>query len=62
LKPCIDAGNVIRLLRVPRPRRIEVQISARDGRLPIGRTRALRIRECDLPALIEAAERLEARG
>jgi hypothetical protein len=49
LKPCIDAGNVIRLLRVPRPRRIEVQISARDGRLPIGRTRALRIRECDLP-------------
>jgi hypothetical protein len=44
----------------PRPRRIEVQISIRDDRCPIGMTRPLRITEADAAALIEAAERLEA--
>jgi hypothetical protein len=45
----------------PWPRRIEVRISATDGRSPIGRTRPLRLTERDFERLIEAAERLEAR-
>jgi hypothetical protein len=46
----------------PRPRRIEVRISATDGRAPIGRTRPLTLRESDFERLIEAAERLEGRA
>lgn len=45
----------------PRPRRIDVRISVADGRLPIGRTRVLRLTERDFERLIEAATRLEAR-
>jgi hypothetical protein len=44
----------------PRSRRIEVRISAMDGRSPIGRTRVLRLAERDFERLLEAAERLEA--
>jgi hypothetical protein len=43
-----------------RPRRIEVRISAIRGREPIGRTRALMLRDDDLARLIKVAERLEA--
>jgi len=32
----------------PRPRRIEVRISATDGRAPVGRTRPLQLTERDL--------------
>jgi hypothetical protein len=46
----------------PHPRRIEVRISAMDGRSPIGRTRVLRLTERDFERLIEAATRLDARG
>jgi hypothetical protein len=42
----------------PRQRRIEVRISAMDGRSPIGRTRVLRLTERDFERLIEAATRL----
>ena len=38
-----------------------MKISAADGRVPIGRTRPLRLRERDLAWLIAYAERLEAR-
>jgi hypothetical protein len=44
----------------PRPRpTVEVRISAARGREPVGRTRAMLLREADLERLIEAAERLE---
>jgi hypothetical protein len=46
----------------PRSRRIEVRISAMDGRAPIGRTRLLRLTERDFERLLAAAERLEAAG
>jgi|HubBroStandDraft_6_1064221.scaffolds.fasta_scaffold840078_2 hypothetical protein len=46
----------------PRPRRIDVRISAFDGRAPMGRTRPIRLTERDFAWLIEAAERLEARA
>jgi hypothetical protein len=47
------------ILTFPRPpRRISVRISAADGRVPIGRTRPLRLRESDLAWLIETAERM----
>jgi hypothetical protein len=39
----------------PRSRRIEVRISAMDGRTPIGRSRLLRLRESDLQELIDHA-------
>jgi hypothetical protein len=45
----------------PRPRRIEVHITAVDSRSPIGRTRPLRLTARDLAQLVEAPERLEAR-
>ena len=45
----------------PRPRHIDVRISATCGRAPIGRTRSLKLTESDLDSLLEAAERLEAR-
>jgi hypothetical protein len=44
----------------PRPRRLEVLISAADARGPVGRTRPLKLTESDLAQLIEAAQRFEA--
>lgn len=53
----------LRLVEKPSwPRRLEVRISATDGRAPIGRTRPLRLTERDFERLLEAAERLEARA
>jgi hypothetical protein len=52
----------LRLISPPPPpcaRRIEVRISAFDGRFPLGRTRLLRLREPDFFRLIEAAKRLD---
>jgi hypothetical protein len=49
-------------IRPPRPRRIDVQITARDGRAPIGRSRPIHIDERDVPELIDFALRLEARA
>jgi hypothetical protein len=43
----------------PRPRRIDVRITATEGRFPIGRTRPLRLTERDFARLIAEAERLE---
>jgi hypothetical protein len=45
----------------PRPRRIDVRISAADGRSPIGRTRPLKLIEPDIERLVDFALRLEAR-
>jgi hypothetical protein len=45
----------------PRPRRIDVRISAADGRAPIGRTRLFRLSERNLQELIDTAMRMEAR-
>jgi hypothetical protein len=47
---------VLRLL--PLPGRLEVRITAARGREPIGRTRPLMIRECDLARLVDVAEKL----
>ena len=44
----------------PRPRRLEVRIAASDGRVPIGRTRPLRLSRDDLDWLIDEAVRREA--
>jgi hypothetical protein len=44
----------------PRPRRIDVRISAVDGRAPYGRSRAFRLAHDDIERLIATAERLEA--
>jgi hypothetical protein len=62
---CAAADRVPPLRLVPPPppprlRRIEVRISARDGRAPRGRSCPFRLTEPDLAWLIEAAERLEA--
>jgi hypothetical protein len=46
---------------LPRPRRIEIRISAADRRTPIGRTRPFRLTPDDLDELIAAATRLEWR-
>jgi hypothetical protein len=43
----------------PRPRRIDVRLVASDGRIPLGRTRPLRLTEPDLEWLLEAALQLE---
>jgi hypothetical protein len=43
----------------PRPRRIDIRITAFDRRQPIGRTRMLRLTEPDLAWLIDEAERRE---
>jgi hypothetical protein len=52
----------LRLVPPPRPRHIDVRISAAYGRSPIGRSRLLKLRESALAALIAEAERLEAQG
>ena len=46
----------------PRSRRIEVRISAMDGRALIGRTRLFTLSDRDLAQLIVTAERMEARA
>jgi hypothetical protein len=46
----------------PRPRRIDVRISADDGRSPIGRSRAFRLTHDDLDELIAFATRIERRA
>jgi hypothetical protein len=46
----------------PRPRRIDVRISASAGRAPYGRSRISRLADFDLERLIATAESLEARG
>jgi hypothetical protein len=45
----------------PRPRRLDVRISASDGRVPYGRSRAFHLTESDIQLLLEAAMRMEAR-
>lgn len=45
----------------PRPRRIDVQITARDGPSPCGRTRPFRLTDDDLDELIDIATRMERR-
>jgi len=47
----------------PRPRRlVEVRIAASDGRLPIGRTRPIRLSDRDVDLLVDYALRLEWRA
>jgi hypothetical protein len=45
---------------VPPPRRLEVRITAADGRSPIGRSRPFRLSDHALDALIMHAGKLEA--
>ncbi|PNE11329.1 MAG: hypothetical protein CR217_09315 [Beijerinckiaceae bacterium] len=45
----------------PRPRRLEVRISAADGRAPYGRSRPFRLTHDDLDELIAVALRIEGR-
>jgi hypothetical protein len=52
-------GAVVLQFR-PQPHRVEVQISARDGRGPIGRTRPLKLTECDFARLVDVAQQMEA--
>jgi hypothetical protein len=42
-----------------RPRRLDVRITAADGRAPIGRSRAFRLAGPDLDELIDVALRME---
>jgi hypothetical protein len=56
----IDRHDATVLQFPARPRRLEVRISATDGRAPIGRSRLVRLRESDFARLIETAVRLEA--
>jgi hypothetical protein len=55
----------LRLVEPPsprRPQRIEVRISAADGRSAFGRSRAFRLAESDVELLVAAAMRMEARA
>jgi hypothetical protein len=45
----------------PRPRRIDVRISAADGRAPVGRTKIFRLTDHAFEQLIDVALRLETR-
>jgi hypothetical protein len=47
--------------RPPRPRRLDVRISATDGRAPYGRSRIFRLHERDIDELVDIATRMEAR-
>jgi hypothetical protein len=47
--------------REPQPRRLEVRISAANGRTPIGRSQVFRLTERDVELLIDAALIAEAR-
>lgn len=62
VSPCPQHPYLRLVPRSPRPRRIDVRISAADGRAPYGRSRVFRLAESDLDQLINAATRLEARG
>jgi hypothetical protein len=46
----------------PRPRRLEVRITAADARSPIGRSRNFRLSERDLAELVNVAVRMERRA
>jgi hypothetical protein len=46
---------------VPRPRRLQIRITAMRGREPVGQTRSLMLRESDFVQLVAAAESLEGR-
>ena len=46
----------------PRPRQIDVRISAFDPRTPYGRSRAFRLTHDDLDELIAVAMRMEQRA
>jgi hypothetical protein len=59
MRQCTDSARAVVLPFPPRPRRIEVHISAIRGRQPIGRTRPLMIRKSDLARLVDVAERME---
>jgi hypothetical protein len=48
--------------RSQRPRRIDVRISAVDGRAPVGRTKIFRLDRHDFEQLVDVAVRLEARA
>ena len=54
-------AQIVRLVRPPRPRRLEVQISARLGRAPIGRTRTLQLSDHAVEQLVDFALQLEGR-
>jgi hypothetical protein len=45
----------------PRPRRLAVRITVRDGPAPHGRSRLFKIKKADFEELLAAAEKLEAR-
>jgi hypothetical protein len=45
----------------PRPRRLEIRISAADHRTPYGHTRPIRLTHDDLDELIAVAVRMEGR-
>jgi hypothetical protein len=62
MKSSIDRHGAIVLPFPPRRPRIVVNISAHDGRQPLGRTRPLMLRESDLARLVEVAERMEGRA
>lgn len=55
-------AQIIRLVPPPRPRRLEVRISARHGPEPAGRTRPLRLTDRDVEQLVDFALRLEGRA
>jgi hypothetical protein len=52
---------VLRLVPRSRPQRIDVRISAADGRAPFGRSKLFHLHERDLAELVAVAERMEAR-
>jgi hypothetical protein len=54
-------AEIFRLVRPLRPRRIDVRITAADGRSAIGRSRHFRLSDFDLERLIAVAMRVEAR-
>jgi hypothetical protein len=56
-----NQAKILRLVRPPRPRRIDVMITARDGPAPIGGTRPLRLTQDDLDELIAVALGMEGR-
>ena len=59
--PAHPQASILRLVRPPRPRRLDCRIAASDGRAPIGRSRIFRLTESGLDVLIACAERLEPR-
>jgi hypothetical protein len=48
-----NQAKILRLVRPPRARRIDVMIAARDGPAPIGRTRPIKLTELDFALRLE---------